>query len=113
MSADDYVHRIGRTGRAGSKGRAWMLASAKDDKFMDAIQKLIKKEFTPVKVGQTDKPKNKPQSNQKTDLKPQKHTNNPPKKKSHADKYKHEEAHNTPDEDQGDSFGDDLPAFLR
>lgn len=113
MSADDYVHRIGRTGRAGSKGRAWMLASAKDDKFMDAIQKLIKKELTPVKVGQTDKPKNKPQSNQKKDLKPQKHTNNLPKKKSHADKYKHEEAHNTPDEDQGDSFGDDLPAFLR
>lgn len=29
MNADDYVHRIGRTGRAGQQGRAWMIAAKK------------------------------------------------------------------------------------
>jgi superfamily II DNA/RNA helicase len=106
MSADDYVHRIGRTGRAGSKGRAWMFATHKDEKFMDAIQKLIKKEFKPVKVGGGQGISDKSENTQKS-------SKNTSKKKSHAEKYKHEEPHNTPDEDQGDSFGDDIPAFLR
>jgi len=48
MNSDDYVHRIGRTGRAGEKGRAWMLASDRDEKFLDSIQKLIKRKFDPV-----------------------------------------------------------------
>lgn len=39
--AEDYIHRIGRTGRAGMKGRAFMLATAKESKALDAIQKLI------------------------------------------------------------------------
>jgi superfamily II DNA/RNA helicase len=39
--ADDYVHRIGRTGRAGRTGHAFMLVTARDEKSVDAIQKLI------------------------------------------------------------------------
>jgi superfamily II DNA/RNA helicase len=37
---DDYVHRIGRTGRAGAKGRAFTLVSPSDDEAIDNIQKL-------------------------------------------------------------------------
>lgn len=37
---DDYVHRIGRTGRAGAKGRAFTLVTASDDEAIDNIQKL-------------------------------------------------------------------------
>ena len=37
---DDYVHRIGRTGRAGAKGRAFTLATPSDDEAIDNIQKL-------------------------------------------------------------------------
>jgi len=40
--ADDYVHRIGRTGRAGRSGHAYMLATPRDDKQVDAIERLIK-----------------------------------------------------------------------
>ncbi len=44
MSADDYVHRIGRTGRAGLSGRAYTLISGEDDeKYLGAIERLIKK----------------------------------------------------------------------
>jgi superfamily II DNA/RNA helicase len=40
---DDYVHRIGRTGRAGRQGHAFMLAGPRDAKFVDAIESLTKK----------------------------------------------------------------------
>ncbi len=39
---DDYVHRIGRTGRAGRSGQAYMLATPRDDKQVDAIERLTK-----------------------------------------------------------------------
>jgi superfamily II DNA/RNA helicase len=39
--AEDYVHRIGRTGRAGMSGRAFTLVTRDDAKFLAAIEKLI------------------------------------------------------------------------
>ena len=39
----DYVHRIGRTGRAGQKGRAISLVNPEEKKLLAAIQQLIKK----------------------------------------------------------------------
>jgi superfamily II DNA/RNA helicase len=39
--SEDYVHRIGRTGRAGMSGRAFMLATPDDGKFLAGIEKLI------------------------------------------------------------------------
>ena len=39
--SEDYVHRIGRTGRAGMSGRAFMLATNDDGKFLAGIEKLI------------------------------------------------------------------------
>ena len=39
--AEDYVHRIGRTGRAGQPGRAFTLSTGDDKKFVDGIEKLI------------------------------------------------------------------------
>ena len=40
IHADDYVHRIGRTGRAGRSGLTFMLASKRDEKYIDAIEKI-------------------------------------------------------------------------
>ena len=37
---DDYVHRIGRTGRAGAKGKAFTLATPDDAEAVEAIEKL-------------------------------------------------------------------------
>ncbi|HCS72118.1 MAG TPA: DNA helicase [Rhodospirillaceae bacterium] len=39
--ADDYVHRIGRTGRAGREGVAISIAVPSDGKYVDAIEKLM------------------------------------------------------------------------
>ena len=49
-SAEDYVHRIGRTGRAGSKGVAVMLSTPGDARLVEAIEKLTKQTFKPVSV---------------------------------------------------------------
>jgi len=42
-TADDYVHRIGRTGRAGRTGEAYMIVTPADDRSLDKVIKLIKK----------------------------------------------------------------------
>ncbi|MET3925283.1 DEAD/DEAH box helicase [Devosia sp. 2618] len=43
VHAEDYVHRIGRTGRAGRLGVAYTLVGPADSKHLDAILKLIQK----------------------------------------------------------------------
>ena len=50
MHAEDYVHRIGRTGRAGLTGRALTLASNADSKYLAAIVKLIGREIPAVSI---------------------------------------------------------------
>jgi ATP-dependent RNA helicase RhlE len=47
---EDYVHRIGRTGRAGATGVAISFVTPDDDKSFELIKKLIKKDLqlTPV-----------------------------------------------------------------
>jgi ATP-dependent RNA helicase RhlE len=38
---EDYVHRIGRTGRAGAKGEALSLVSSEENNYLRDIEKLI------------------------------------------------------------------------
>jgi ATP-dependent RNA helicase RhlE len=42
FNAEDYVHRIGRTGRAGASGLAVSFVSPKDARLVGDIEKLIK-----------------------------------------------------------------------
>ncbi len=39
--AEDYVHRIGRTGRAGRKGTAFSIVTRGDEKYLAEIEKVI------------------------------------------------------------------------
>ncbi len=45
FNAEDYVHRIGRTGRAGASGLAVSLVSGSDTRLIADIEKLIKKKL--------------------------------------------------------------------
>lgn len=48
--AEDYVHRIGRTGRAGCKGEARSLVSYDELKLLHGIERLIGKEIDKIEV---------------------------------------------------------------
>jgi superfamily II DNA/RNA helicase len=45
FNAEDYVHRIGRTGRAGASGLAITLVTRDDTRLVSDIEKLIKKKI--------------------------------------------------------------------
>jgi len=130
MNADDYVHRIGRTGRAGMKGRAFSLVGKNDEKFLDAVEELLGVPFVDISKG---KPQ---QDHKKTDHKKQDHKKEnykkPDQKKeaspSNTDKKRNNDSqktkpkpaqHKTKQERANEpqrsvvGFGDDLPNFLK
>ena len=53
---EDYVHRIGRTGRAGAKGIAISLIDEEETKYFDEIEKLIKKQIPKEKGAVSHRP---------------------------------------------------------
>ncbi len=74
--SEDYVHRIGRTGRAGRDGKAVMISAPADDKNLAAIEKLIDKEIpradnpvaaAPAEAAVEEKPKRTRSRRRKSD----------------------------------------------
>ena len=55
-NAEDYVHRIGRTGRAGASGEAISLVDGNEERLLKDIEKLLKREFPREKVVATSIP---------------------------------------------------------
>ena len=47
---EDYVHRIGRTGRAGASGQAMSLVSLDEKKLLGGIERLLKRKIDAVAV---------------------------------------------------------------
>ncbi len=43
--AEDYVHRIGRTGRAGRDGKAIMICVPRDEKNLEDVERLVQREI--------------------------------------------------------------------
>jgi superfamily II DNA/RNA helicase len=50
QSGDDYLHRIGRTGRADSEGRAVSLVSALEWNLMSSIERYLKVRFEKISL---------------------------------------------------------------
>ena len=63
--AEDYIHRIGRTGRAGASGSALSLVCPEEAYLLEAIEKLLKRQipriidtgYEPVSLKVIDAPK--------------------------------------------------------
>jgi superfamily II DNA/RNA helicase len=70
IHAEDYVHRIGRTGRAGREGHAFTMVTREEAKHLKAIETLIKKDIEYFDLGvamdeepalRAEKPRSRPQ----------------------------------------------------
>lgn len=67
-NAEDYVHRIGRTGRAGRDGKAFTFVTDDDDKLWHAVKKLVGKDIPEI-MGEEAAPA-KPTAKAKADSEP-------------------------------------------
>ena len=50
IHAEDYIHRIGRTGRAGREGHAFTIACEEDGRHVEAIEKLLGKTIPRMEI---------------------------------------------------------------
>ena len=87
LHAEDYIHRIGRTGRAGRKGRALTIGTDKDEKYLDAVYKLIGKKIPILSIegnleSEFDPPEKKNSRKKAKRAKANKNTNNAGNKNS-------------------------------
>ncbi|MGP1386637.1 MAG: DEAD/DEAH box helicase [Thainema sp.] len=91
--AEDYVHRIGRTGRAGNEGRAVSLVSTDEHSLLKGIEQLLKRsldkdvipgyEPTAVRTTAVPKPEQR-RSKQRRGRPDSAHSQTPSRKKSNA-----------------------------
>ena len=113
---DDYVHRIGRTGRAGKSGEAWMLATSSDEKYIDTIEKNIQRKVPVVKSsdisGQADDGADGSVKN-KTSKTGNKNRNTNTKKHQNKKSENNHSERNQPANDKEKGFEGDVPAFFR
>ncbi len=135
IHAEDYVHRIGRTGRAGRSGASFTLVTKRDNRHLEAIEKLIgqtiewhKGDLSSLSSdpADTDKPKSKSRRGQKTDsTATAKSTRNgkadtadaakpEPKKKKAANNNENKRGKRREADDFPTpvGFGDEIPAFM-
>jgi len=130
MSPDDYVHRIGRTGRAGMSGRAWMLATAMDEKYLANIERLIKKPIPvfnmPKEEGRSEGPREEREPRAERaprEARPPREERGPREPRESREPRNEPSKFQKPqvkqpvkadsDDENGPGFGDDIPSFFK
>lgn len=81
IHSEDYVHRIGRTGRAGRDGKAITLCMPFEQKYLDKIEELVEKQIermdTPALSSGSSKPRSRSEKPASTGDKSEQRTEKP------------------------------------
>tara|TARA_R110002073_G_scaffold282319_4_gene446585 strand:- start:11103 stop:12521 length:1419 start_codon:yes stop_codon:yes gene_type:complete len=135
---EDYVHRIGRTGRAGREGNAFTFAAPSEKKYLGFLTKFLGKEIPLYEMPDSDgaaekKPARKPAERSRRKASPENPTpakdvpeqvsekpddHKAPQKKSAEPHKKHDDQDKKPQRNQRGGhkpvvgMGDHVPAFL-
>ncbi|MDG2032620.1 MAG: DEAD/DEAH box helicase, partial [Rhodospirillales bacterium] len=119
MHAEDYVHRIGRTGRAGKTGRSYTLAWREDEKLLDAINKITGDKIPLVKLGGRRQPdaRKKPDAYKETKTSSEKCTPGPDPQSDSAPTQLETRSHRRDADSLNKDepvlgMGDHVPAFM-
>ncbi len=104
FNAEDYVHRIGRTGRAGASGIAVTLVDRDDTRLISDIEKLIKKkiDLEPIEF-EDDRPRRPPRRAREDDERPRERAEAPPRPLSSPSRAASDPIFDRPYEPRADS----------
>lgn len=110
---EDYVHRIGRTGRAGNKGRAFMFCTPMDEKALRLIEKLINKKIDVLELQGLPKAPPPPPAHERPApaVRQKERHHNRHEKQNH--RHRHVDNIEVDSDKNDGGFGDDVPSFLR
>ena len=106
IHSEDYVHRIGRTGRAGRNGWAFMLCVPFEEKYLSKIEELVKHEIPRMDAPEVEMKSRKPRRAEKDEMAKAKTAKGPQKSEKPTRSSKQSDAPSP----QG--MGDHVPAFL-
>jgi superfamily II DNA/RNA helicase len=84
IHAEDYIHRIGRTGRAGREGTALTIAAPLDRKYLDRVEELLGRQIDRVEIpGGTSAPARDaaPETRERPERKPRRRRDEKPAEK--------------------------------
>jgi superfamily II DNA/RNA helicase len=112
FNPEDYIHRIGRTGRAGREGSAWTIAHGEELKTVRAIEKMTSRKLVITEIDGASVAE--PTEESIMLAAPPKRRVAPKIERSDKTKAPIKRAPVVHDEDLDDvGFGADIPAFLR
>lgn len=108
-NAEDYVHRIGRTGRAGAKGTALTLVAGRDAYMMKQIEKFTGQQIDSEVIPGLEPDPTKISSN----APPRRSRNNRSKRKTHSFRGSGKSISTRSDKKTNSSWGDKKPGSSR
>jgi superfamily II DNA/RNA helicase len=107
---DDYVHRIGRTGRAGATGKAFTLITSEDAEAVANIEKLTGQTIERVATRKPDAPK--VVETEAAERPARKKRSERPQREERAERPRREERRPAPAEAPDEGWNGPIPAFL-
>ena len=125
--AEDYVHRIGRTGRAGRKGTAIMVCVPRDEKNLADVERLVKMDIPRIEnplassmpepdpkeeAPRDDAPKGRPKRANKTEARDKDIEAKTEKRDEPRGKDPQKRGRGRKDDTPVVGLGDDVPTFL-